>query len=105
MELFEARDDFIIQKGEHALWCNRFDGTLSAKRGKAAFIYVIHSKSHLTVCFDSWQLAKNNCYLARLGAKAYALEIVLMPQSLVIVLPSNAIAVKVLFRLKLDFQY
>ncbi len=34
MELFEARDHFIIQNGEHALWCNRFDGSLTARRGK-----------------------------------------------------------------------
>jgi hypothetical protein len=33
MELFEARDHFIIQNGEHALWCNRFDGSLTARRG------------------------------------------------------------------------
>ena len=33
MEVFEARDEFIIQNGEHALWCNRSDGSLSARRG------------------------------------------------------------------------
>lgn len=34
MELFEARDHFIIQNGEYALWANRFDGSLSARTGK-----------------------------------------------------------------------
>ena len=33
MELFQARDHFIIQSGEHALWCNRFDGSLTARTG------------------------------------------------------------------------
>ena len=34
MELFEARDHYIVQNGENALWCNRFDGSLVAKRGR-----------------------------------------------------------------------
>ncbi|ELU14930.1 hypothetical protein CAPTEDRAFT_227829 [Capitella teleta] len=34
MELFEARDHYIIQNGEHGLWCNRNTGTLTPKRGE-----------------------------------------------------------------------
>ena len=33
MELFQERDNFILQRGEHALWCSRFDGALVARRG------------------------------------------------------------------------
>ena len=34
MELFEARDHYIIQNGEQALWCSRLDGSLTARRGE-----------------------------------------------------------------------
>ncbi|KAK2163401.1 hypothetical protein LSH36_80g06058 [Paralvinella palmiformis] len=34
MELFEARDHYIVQNGEHGLWCNRFNGSLVAKKGE-----------------------------------------------------------------------
>ncbi|XP_013400457.1 phosphatidylinositide phosphatase SAC2 [Lingula anatina] len=33
MELFEARDHYIIQEGDNSLWCSRFDGSLVAKTG------------------------------------------------------------------------
>ncbi|XP_077870090.1 phosphatidylinositide phosphatase SAC2-like [Saccoglossus kowalevskii] len=33
MELFQAHDHYIIQDGEHSLWCNRFDGRLSPRSG------------------------------------------------------------------------
>ena len=39
MELFEARDHFIVQRGEYALWCNRFDGSLTARRGKVCCLF------------------------------------------------------------------
>uniref|UniRef100_A0A8C7WEA2 Inositol polyphosphate-5-phosphatase F n=1 Tax=Oncorhynchus mykiss TaxID=8022 RepID=A0A8C7WEA2_ONCMY len=31
MELFQAKDHYILQSGDHALWCSRIDGTMSAR--------------------------------------------------------------------------
>ncbi|XP_077113981.1 phosphatidylinositide phosphatase SAC2 isoform X2 [Ranitomeya variabilis] len=31
MELFQAKDHYILQSGERALWCSRHDGTLSSR--------------------------------------------------------------------------
>ncbi|XP_077992245.1 phosphatidylinositide phosphatase SAC2-like [Glandiceps talaboti] len=33
MELFQAHDHYIVQDGEHSLWCSRFDGRLTPKCG------------------------------------------------------------------------
>jgi hypothetical protein len=33
MELYEARDHYIIQDGNNTLWCNRFDGAMFAGTG------------------------------------------------------------------------
>ena len=38
MELFEERNHFIIQNGQHALWCNRMDGSLTPKKGEKILI-------------------------------------------------------------------
>nr|XP_020458313.1 phosphatidylinositide phosphatase SAC2 [Monopterus albus] len=31
MELFQAKDDYILQNGDRALWCSRKDGTMTVK--------------------------------------------------------------------------
>uniref|UniRef100_A0A673XL74 Inositol polyphosphate-5-phosphatase F n=1 Tax=Salmo trutta TaxID=8032 RepID=A0A673XL74_SALTR len=31
MELFQAKDHYILQSGDHALWCSRIDGTMNAR--------------------------------------------------------------------------
>uniref|UniRef100_A0A8C7MIG9 Inositol polyphosphate-5-phosphatase F n=1 Tax=Oncorhynchus kisutch TaxID=8019 RepID=A0A8C7MIG9_ONCKI len=31
MELFQAKDHYILQSGDHALWCSRIDGTMIAR--------------------------------------------------------------------------
>ncbi|XP_028983636.1 phosphatidylinositide phosphatase SAC2 isoform X2 [Betta splendens] len=31
MELFQAKDDYILQSGDRALWCSRKDGTMTVK--------------------------------------------------------------------------
>ncbi|KAL6101480.1 inpp5f [Pungitius sinensis] len=31
MELFQAKDDYILQRGDRALWCSRKDGTVTVK--------------------------------------------------------------------------
>ena len=61
MELFEARDHFIIQNGEYALWCNRFDGSMTARRGK----YLLPNATHQLipsrgVCLHPWPTSQNN---------------------------------------------
>lgn len=33
MELFQAKDDYILQSGDRALWCSRRDGTMTVKPG------------------------------------------------------------------------
>ena len=43
MELFEERDHFIVQAGDYALWCNRFDGSLTAKRGKDVCVFFLQT--------------------------------------------------------------
>lgn len=36
MELFQAKDHYILQQGERALWCSRRDGGLELRPGEAA---------------------------------------------------------------------
>ncbi|XP_041866393.1 phosphatidylinositide phosphatase SAC2 isoform X2 [Melanotaenia boesemani] len=31
MELFQAKDEYILQSGDHALWCSRKDGTMTVR--------------------------------------------------------------------------
>ncbi|XP_041645213.1 phosphatidylinositide phosphatase SAC2 [Cheilinus undulatus] len=31
MELFQAKDDYILQSGDHALWCSRKDGAMAVR--------------------------------------------------------------------------
>uniref|UniRef100_A0A8C7CPA3 Inositol polyphosphate-5-phosphatase F n=1 Tax=Oncorhynchus kisutch TaxID=8019 RepID=A0A8C7CPA3_ONCKI len=31
MELFQAKDHYILQSGDHALWCSRIDGTMNVR--------------------------------------------------------------------------
>uniref|UniRef100_A0A4W5NXC0 Inositol polyphosphate-5-phosphatase F n=1 Tax=Hucho hucho TaxID=62062 RepID=A0A4W5NXC0_9TELE len=31
MELFQAKDHYILQSGDHALWCSRIDGTMNIR--------------------------------------------------------------------------
>lgn len=33
MELFQAKDEYILQSGDRALWCSRKDGTMTVKPG------------------------------------------------------------------------
>lgn len=33
MELFQAKDDYILQSGDRALWCSRKDGTMTVRPG------------------------------------------------------------------------
>lgn len=33
MELFQAKDDYILQSGDRALWCSRRDGTMTVRPG------------------------------------------------------------------------
>lgn len=33
MELFQAKDDYILQSGDRALWCSRKDGTVTVRPG------------------------------------------------------------------------
>lgn len=33
MELFQAKDHYILQSGERALWCSRRDGSLQLRAG------------------------------------------------------------------------
>lgn len=35
MELFQAKDHYILQQGERALWCSRRDGGLQLRPGEA----------------------------------------------------------------------
>lgn len=35
MELFQAKDHYILQQGERALWCSRHDGGLQLRPGEA----------------------------------------------------------------------
>ena len=34
MELFQAKDHYILQSGDNALWCSRKDGSLSVRTGE-----------------------------------------------------------------------
>lgn len=34
MELFQAKDHYILQSGERALWCSRRDGSLQLRAGE-----------------------------------------------------------------------
>jgi len=34
MELFQAKDHYIIQSGDNALWCSRKDGSVAVRPGK-----------------------------------------------------------------------
>lgn len=34
MELFQAKDDYILQSGDRALWCSRKDGTMTVRAGR-----------------------------------------------------------------------
>lgn len=33
MELFQAKDDYILQSGDRALWCSRKDGSMTVRPG------------------------------------------------------------------------
>lgn len=33
MELFQAKDEYILQSGDRALWCSRKDGTMTVRPG------------------------------------------------------------------------
>lgn len=35
MELFQAKDHYILQQGERALWCHRADGTFQLRPGES----------------------------------------------------------------------
>ena len=34
MELFQTDDHYIVQDGQHSLWCSRSDGKLIPQEGK-----------------------------------------------------------------------
>ncbi|TNN34619.1 Phosphatidylinositide phosphatase SAC2 [Liparis tanakae] len=34
MELFQAKDHYILQSGDCALWCSRKDGAMTARPGR-----------------------------------------------------------------------
>lgn len=34
MELFQSKDEYIVQSGDRALWCSRKDGSLSVRAGR-----------------------------------------------------------------------
>uniref|UniRef100_A0A8D0S227 Phosphatidylinositide phosphatase SAC2 n=1 Tax=Sus scrofa TaxID=9823 RepID=A0A8D0S227_PIG len=37
MELFQAKDHYILQQGERALWCSRRDGGLQLRPGETSW--------------------------------------------------------------------
>lgn len=38
MELFQAKDHYILQSGDNALWCSRKDGSVAVKPGNACIL-------------------------------------------------------------------
>lgn len=50
MELFQAKDHFILQSGDNALWCSRKDGSMTVRPGNA-FIFQSHHFVTLYMCY------------------------------------------------------
>lgn len=46
MELFQAKDDYILQSGDFALWCSRKDGTMAVRPGRYWIIRVFSKTKH-----------------------------------------------------------
>lgn len=44
MELFQAKDHYILQSGDNALWCSRKDGSMAVRPGNSyiTFLYTVH---------------------------------------------------------------
>lgn len=38
MELFQAKDHYILQSGDNALWCSRKDGSVAVRPGNACIL-------------------------------------------------------------------
>lgn len=56
MELFQAKDHYILQSGDKALWCSRKDGSMSVRPGKfiqrcCAAVYNVLSSVYLSLYF------------------------------------------------------
>lgn len=51
MELFQAKDHYILQSGDNALWCSRKDGSMAVRPGNA---YIVTPSLSYTVymCFN-----------------------------------------------------
>lgn len=49
MEVFQAKDHYILQSGDNALWCSRKDGSMTVRPGNA----FISLPSH---CCHSWRV-------------------------------------------------
>uniref|UniRef100_A0A8C7CTK3 Inositol polyphosphate-5-phosphatase F n=1 Tax=Oncorhynchus kisutch TaxID=8019 RepID=A0A8C7CTK3_ONCKI len=44
MELFQAKDHYILQSGDHALWCSRIDGTMNVRPDLPLGLILIRQK-------------------------------------------------------------
>lgn len=49
MELFQAKDDYILQSGDRALWCSRKDGTMTLRPGTYRMTSSSALPSHVSV--------------------------------------------------------
>uniref|UniRef100_A0A3P8VWE2 Inositol polyphosphate-5-phosphatase F n=1 Tax=Cynoglossus semilaevis TaxID=244447 RepID=A0A3P8VWE2_CYNSE len=45
MELFQAKDDYILQSGDRALWCSRKDGTMTVRADLPLGLILIRQKA------------------------------------------------------------
>uniref|UniRef100_A0A7N8YJQ0 Inositol polyphosphate-5-phosphatase F n=1 Tax=Mastacembelus armatus TaxID=205130 RepID=A0A7N8YJQ0_9TELE len=45
MELFQAKDDYILQRGDRALWCSRKDGTMTVRPDLPLGLVLIRQKA------------------------------------------------------------
>ncbi|KAM4031701.1 phosphatidylinositide phosphatase SAC2 isoform 2-T2 [Anomaloglossus baeobatrachus] len=58
MELFQAKDHYILQSGERALWCSRHDGTLSSRPDLPWWLLLIRQKSLIGVLPEGHEIYK-----------------------------------------------
>lgn len=62
MELFQAKDHYILQSGDNALWCSRKDGSVAVRPGNACIL--TYNSVHVFQCFRSHCL--RCCHFSRI---------------------------------------
>ena len=51
MELFQTDDHYIVQDGQHSLWCSRSDGKLIPQHGKLSCLSTCQVSASCELCF------------------------------------------------------